>query len=112
MPGLGRTPPCQTEEEPESACTLSVATDGNLLPHEPCTSFSSCEIESKVVDLGNACWTYKQFTSDIQTRQYANTNYFLSDMSLIMINDVPSDTQKSMVALHISNYWHISHYND
>ncbi|XRB21310.1 serine/threonine-protein kinase SRPK3 [Pseudoscourfieldia marina] len=24
----------------------------------------------KVVDLGNACWTYKQFTQDIQTRQY------------------------------------------
>lgn len=24
----------------------------------------------KIVDLGNACWTYKQFTSDIQTRQY------------------------------------------
>lgn len=25
---------------------------------------------AKVVDFGNACWTYKQFTSDIQTRQY------------------------------------------
>ena len=24
----------------------------------------------KIVDLGNACWTYKQFTNDIQTRQY------------------------------------------
>ncbi|XP_010541305.1 PREDICTED: SRSF protein kinase 2-like [Tarenaya hassleriana] len=24
----------------------------------------------KLVDFGNACWTYKQFTSDIQTRQY------------------------------------------
>lgn len=24
----------------------------------------------KIVDLGNACWTYKQFTTDIQTRQY------------------------------------------
>ncbi|KAG2502244.1 hypothetical protein HYH03_000730 [Edaphochlamys debaryana] len=24
----------------------------------------------KVVDFGNACWTYKQFTSDVQTRQY------------------------------------------
>ena len=27
-------------------------------------------IECRVVDLGNACWTYKQFTQDIQTRQY------------------------------------------
>ena len=24
----------------------------------------------KIVDLGNACWTYKHFASDIQTRQY------------------------------------------
>eukprot|EP01129_Flabellula_baltica_P014459 TRINITY_DN691_c0_g1_i1.p1 TRINITY_DN691_c0_g1~~TRINITY_DN691_c0_g1_i1.p1 ORF type:complete len:295 (+),score=59.80 TRINITY_DN691_c0_g1_i1:808-1692(+) len=24
----------------------------------------------KIVDLGNACWTYKHFTSDVQTRQY------------------------------------------
>lgn len=24
----------------------------------------------KVVDFGNACWTYKQFTNDVQTRQY------------------------------------------
>eukprot|EP00242_Pyramimonas_sp_CCMP2087_P005649 CAMPEP_0198212268 /NCGR_PEP_ID=MMETSP1445-20131203/25620_1 /TAXON_ID=36898 /ORGANISM="Pyramimonas sp., Strain CCMP2087" /LENGTH=768 /DNA_ID=CAMNT_0043886677 /DNA_START=249 /DNA_END=2555 /DNA_ORIENTATION=- len=28
------------------------------------------ELEAKVVDFGNACWTHKQFTSDIQTRQY------------------------------------------
>ncbi|KAK9904075.1 hypothetical protein WJX75_003847 [Coccomyxa subellipsoidea] len=26
--------------------------------------------DAKVVDFGNACWTYKQFTSDVQTRQY------------------------------------------
>ena len=25
---------------------------------------------AKVVDFGNACWVHKQFTSDIQTRQY------------------------------------------
>lgn len=24
----------------------------------------------KIVDFGNACWTYKQFTTDVQTRQY------------------------------------------
>ena len=23
-----------------------------------------------MVDMGNACWTYKQFTANIQTRQY------------------------------------------
>jgi len=44
------------EAEPRAAYTLAdwVAAPG------------SC----KIVDLGNACWTYKQFTADIQTRQY------------------------------------------
>ncbi|CAI5960272.1 unnamed protein product [Closterium sp. NIES-64] len=28
------------------------------------------DLSCKIVDLGNACWTYKQFTSDIQTRCY------------------------------------------
>ena len=27
-------------------------------------------MQAVIVDLGNACWTYKQFTQDIQTRQY------------------------------------------
>ena len=27
-------------------------------------------VRCRVVDLGNACWTYKQFTQDIQPRQY------------------------------------------
>ncbi|XP_074286172.1 uncharacterized protein LOC141611518 [Silene latifolia] len=31
----------------------------------------------KLVDLGNACWTYKQFTSDIQTRQYRSPEVIL-----------------------------------
>ncbi|XP_076960863.1 uncharacterized protein LOC143637329 isoform X2 [Bidens hawaiensis] len=28
------------------------------------------DVKCKLVDFGNACWTYKQFTSDIQTQQY------------------------------------------
>lgn len=32
--------------------------------------FCRLDLQCKIVDLGNACWTYKQFTSDIQTRQY------------------------------------------
>ncbi|KAH6814686.1 Protein kinase superfamily protein [Perilla frutescens var. frutescens] len=28
------------------------------------------DLKCKLVDFGNACWIYKQFTSDIQTRQY------------------------------------------
>lgn len=27
-------------------------------------------MSAKIVDFGNACWTYKHFTDDIQTRQY------------------------------------------
>lgn len=29
-----------------------------------------CHIDCKIVDFGNACWTHKHFTDDIQTRQY------------------------------------------
>ncbi|XP_068310560.1 uncharacterized protein [Pyrus communis] len=32
--------------------------------------FTEADLKCKLVDFGNACWTYKQFTSDIQTRQY------------------------------------------
>lgn len=31
---------------------------------------ASMDLKCKLVDFGNACWTYKQFTNDIQTRQY------------------------------------------
>lgn len=31
---------------------------------------ASADLTCKLVDFGNACWTYKQFTNDIQTRQY------------------------------------------
>lgn len=30
----------------------------------------AANLKCKVVDFGSACWTYKQFTDDIQTRQY------------------------------------------
>ncbi|KAE8660369.1 SRSF protein kinase 1 [Hibiscus syriacus] len=31
---------------------------------------AEADLKCKLVDFGNACWTYKQFTNDIQTRQY------------------------------------------
>ncbi|KAL2641257.1 hypothetical protein R1flu_008844 [Riccia fluitans] len=34
------------------------------------TDMEQLDLRCKIVDLGNACWSYKQFTSDIQTRQY------------------------------------------
>lgn len=33
-------------------------------------SFGDGAYRCKIVDLGNACWTYKHFTDDVQTRQY------------------------------------------
>ena len=30
----------------------------------------NCDPFIKIVDMGNACWTYKKFTNDIQTREY------------------------------------------
>ncbi|KAG1710952.1 hypothetical protein DVH05_013672 [Phytophthora capsici] len=32
--------------------------------------FNLMKLDSKICDLGNACWTTKHFTNDIQTRQY------------------------------------------
>jgi hypothetical protein len=34
-------------------------------------------VRIKVVDLGNACWTHKHFTDDIQTRQYRSPEVLL-----------------------------------
>ncbi|KAK7262222.1 hypothetical protein RJT34_29785 [Clitoria ternatea] len=31
---------------------------------------AAVDLKCKLVDFGNACWTHKQFTNDIQTRQY------------------------------------------
>jgi len=36
----------------------------------PDPSHEPCEVNVKIADLGNACWTYHHFTEDIQTRQY------------------------------------------
>jgi len=50
--------------------------------HHTCTSrpdideeYKDCSV--KIVDLGNACWTYKHFTDDIQTRQYRSPEVIL-----------------------------------
>nr|GMD25453.1 serine/threonine-protein kinase SRPK [Ipomoea batatas] len=38
---------------------------------------AEAELKCKLVDFGNACWTHKQFTSDIQTRQYRSPEVLL-----------------------------------
>ena len=45
---------------------------GPLLSHRDVDA-----LECRIVDLGNACWTYKQFTQDIQTRQYRSPEVIL-----------------------------------
>ncbi len=47
-----------------SQSSLQSSCDGFDPSQEP------CEMRVKVADLGNACWTHKHFTEDIQTRQY------------------------------------------
>jgi len=40
-------------------------------PRKPDPVHEICDVfPVKIADLGNACWTYHQFTEDIQTRQY------------------------------------------
>ncbi|EFJ18050.1 hypothetical protein SELMODRAFT_53092, partial [Selaginella moellendorffii] len=41
------------------------------------TDLGELDLRCKIVDLGNACWTYKQFTNDIQTRQYRSPEVLL-----------------------------------
>lgn len=47
-----------------SQSSLQSSCDGLDPSQEP------CDIRVKVADLGNACWTSRHFTEDIQTRQY------------------------------------------
>ncbi|OWA51429.1 Serine/threonine-protein kinase SRPK [Hypsibius exemplaris] len=50
----------------ESVCSASKpAADCNPDPAK-----DVCDPLIKIVDMGNACWTYKKFTNDIQTREY------------------------------------------
>jgi len=41
------------------------------------TSISQFRPKFKIVDFGNACWTFKHFTDDIQTRQYRSPEVVL-----------------------------------
>ena len=41
---------------------------------------ASVDLKCKLVDFGSACWTYKQFTNDIQTRQYRCPEVILGSM--------------------------------
>ncbi|XP_061337689.1 uncharacterized protein LOC133284639 isoform X3 [Gastrolobium bilobum] len=54
-----------------SGCFEKEASEGvKGYPETSGALLASIDLKCKLVDFGNACWTYKQFTNDIQTRQY------------------------------------------
>uniref|UniRef100_A0A671NAH3 non-specific serine/threonine protein kinase n=1 Tax=Sinocyclocheilus anshuiensis TaxID=1608454 RepID=A0A671NAH3_9TELE len=90
-------PECREEEEddPESPKTPSCVplrqaslqdiffpplsdklSSGSLLVN-PLDPLNADNIKVKIADLGNACWVYKHFTEDIQTRQYRSLEVLL-----------------------------------
>jgi len=44
--------------------------DWQLERRRPMSERELAEVGCKIVDFGNACWTHKHFSKDIQTRQY------------------------------------------
>lgn len=44
---------------------------------DPDPALVPCHVEVKIADLGNACWTHRHFTEDIQTRQYRSLEVLL-----------------------------------
>lgn len=69
----------QQADETSGQTTSQVSSQSDDLKHQPEVSTVSVpglteeQLHTaicKVVDFGNACWTHKQFTTDIQTRQY------------------------------------------
>ncbi|KAH9512709.1 SRSF protein kinase 2 [Bulinus truncatus] len=59
------------DAEIEDMQTEGTLDDQTLALRKPDAVHEICdEFPVKIADLGNACWTYHQFTEDIQTRQY------------------------------------------
>ena len=54
-------------EEAAAEAAAVVVDSGGVA--EKVREFRAVDMTCKVADLGNACWTYKQFTKDVQTRQ-------------------------------------------
>ncbi|XP_022859131.1 protein kinase dsk1-like [Olea europaea var. sylvestris] len=66
---------CKSIEEQTNMNGVKDAREGTKLNRRGTHStrqklLAEVDLNCKLVDFGNACWTYKQFTSDIQTRQY------------------------------------------
>ncbi|ESO10200.1 hypothetical protein HELRODRAFT_190406 [Helobdella robusta] len=59
---------CNEPASPLPATTATTVLQSHQ--HKPNPSKEPCELIVKIADLGNACWTYRHFSEDIQTRQY------------------------------------------
>ncbi|XP_010683926.2 uncharacterized protein LOC104898532 [Beta vulgaris subsp. vulgaris] len=73
----GKEAAADSEQDPEASDADGVkGTSGGSSVHKRGSRstrrklLESVDLKCKLVDFGNACWTYKQFTNDIQTRQY------------------------------------------
>ncbi|KAK6936140.1 Protein kinase domain [Dillenia turbinata] len=72
------------EEKPSGSERKDALTNGDALKSTSCGNqvcrrgsrstrqklLAALDLKCKLVDFGNSCWMYKQFTHDIQTRQY------------------------------------------
>jgi len=63
-PPVNNTPISNLKEDLPNAANRLPCSDEEII-----STFGDC-YKIKIVDLGNACWTYKHFTDDVQTRQY------------------------------------------
>ena len=70
----GKKPAClgNTSTTTKSVPTISVQEAMTRASHQPDLKDMNVLMNSRavVVDLGNACWTHRHFSEDIQTRQY------------------------------------------
>ncbi|XP_076887070.1 uncharacterized protein LOC143537119 [Bidens hawaiensis] len=71
----GQEESVENEEDATSSIIKGESSNGSQLNRRGSRStrqklVEEVDVKCKLVDFGNACWTYKQFTSDIQTRQY------------------------------------------
>ncbi|GJP42943.1 hypothetical protein CLOM_g2465 [Closterium sp. NIES-68] len=67
--GMQAVKPAETPAAAAAAAEGAAAAEAAGRRKRP-VDLTGLDLSCKIVDLGNACWTYKQFTSDIQTRQY------------------------------------------
>lgn len=66
--------PTSKDESAKTSETKDVPQGSQVSRRGSCSTrkklLAAVDLKCKLVDFGNACWTYKQFTNDIQTRQY------------------------------------------